>query len=138
VLEEERRERRLEQRREHVPVTGEPLELVLGKSSGRALGEPAPEVELAGDDGAAGARDNVRADLGEPSLGEVRKALVEGASDGELEDAVAEELQPLVRRGAVGRPRGVREDGRQALRRELLDQALQRGAGFVGLVTDAR
>jgi hypothetical protein len=138
VLEEERRERCLEQRGEHVAVAGQPLELVLREASGRALGEPAAEVELARDDGAARTRDDVRADLGEPPLREVAKALVEGAGDGELEDAVAEELEPLVRRGAVGRPRGVREDGRQALRRELLDQALELGAGFVGLVTDAR
>jgi hypothetical protein len=80
----------------------------------------------------------VRADLREPALGEVREALVEGAGDGELEDAVAEELQPLVRRGAVGRPRGVREDGLEARRRERVDQALELGAGVVGLVTDAR
>jgi hypothetical protein len=45
--------------------------------------------------------------------------LVQGRGDRELEDAVAEELEALVRLPAVLRPRGVREDdlrqrGRQA------------------------
>jgi hypothetical protein len=80
----------------------------------------------------------VRADLGEPALREVGKPLVEGARDGELEDAVAEELEPLVRGGAVGRPRGVGEDRLQALRRERLDQALELRPGVVVSVTDAR
>ena len=138
MLEEERRERRLEQRRKDVAVPRQPLELVLGKPSGRALGEPAPEVELARDDGAARARDDVGADLREPALGEVGEALVEGARDRELEDAVAEELQPLVRRGAVGRPRRVGEDGLEALGGERLDQALELRSGVVRAVTDAR
>jgi len=66
----------------------------------------------------------VGADLRELALGEVRVALVELAGDGELEDAVAEELEPLVRRRPVGRPRGVREDVLQPVGRELVDEPL--------------
>jgi hypothetical protein len=42
--------------------------------------------------------------------------------DGQLEDAVAEELEPLVRGATLARPRGVREDGLRQLRRERVDQ----------------
>ena len=42
--------------------------------------------------------------------------------DRELEDAVAEELEPLVRGAAVGRPRRMGEDRLGELRRELVDQ----------------
>ena len=52
--------------------------------------------------------------------------LVELARDGELEHAVAQELEPLVRRGTVGRPRRVREDLLQPLGGQLVDQALER------------
>ena len=113
VLEEERAERGLEQRREDVAVADEPVELVLGQLVRAALLQPPAEVELARDDGAALARDDVRADLREPSLGEVRMRVVERARDRELEDAVAEELEPLVRERPVGRPRRVREDARR-------------------------
>ena len=43
---------------------------------------------------------------------------VERVRDGELEDAVAEELEALVRVVALARPRGMREDGLRQLRRE--------------------
>jgi hypothetical protein len=49
-------------------------------------------------------------------------ALVEGVRDRKLEDAVAEELEPLVGRAAVARPGCVREDGLRQLRRERVDQ----------------
>jgi hypothetical protein len=42
--------------------------------------------------------------------------------DGELEDAVAEELEPLVRRATVARPGCVGEDRLSELRRERVDQ----------------
>jgi hypothetical protein len=42
--------------------------------------------------------------------------------DRELEDAVAEELEPLVRRTALARPRRVREYGFRQFRREPVDQ----------------
>jgi hypothetical protein len=69
----------------------------------------------------------VRPDLRELPLGEVRVALVELARNGELENAVAQELQALVGRRAVRRPRRVREDVLQALRRELEDQSVEGG-----------
>src|SRR5207302_10144005 len=136
VLEEKRRKRRLEERREDVAVLREPLELV-GRNPARALDEPPPEPELGSDDGAARPRDDVGADLGKAALGEVREAVVEGLRDRELEHAVAEELEALVRRRAVGRPRGMREDGLEPPDRQRLEQALQLDLRLV-LVTDAR
>ena len=53
VLEEERGERRLEQRREDVPVAGKPAELLLRDDALPLLDEPGAEIELARDDGAA-------------------------------------------------------------------------------------
>ena len=81
--------------------------------------------------GAALARDDVRADLRQPALGGIRVAVVELLGDRQLEHAVAEELQPLVRRRAVGRPRRVREDVLDPLARKRVDQApeLRRVAG---------
>jgi hypothetical protein len=46
----------------------------------------------------------VRADLGELTFGEVGMARVERMRDGELEHAVAEELEPLVRLATLARP----------------------------------
>jgi hypothetical protein len=47
----------------------------------------------------------------------------------ELEDAVAEELEPLVRLATLARPRGVREDVLGQLRRERVDQLREVGVG---------
>jgi hypothetical protein len=47
---------------------------------------------------------------------------VERVRDRELEDAVPEELEPLVRRAAVARPGGVREDRLRQLGREPVDE----------------
>jgi hypothetical protein len=47
---------------------------------------------------------------------------VEGVRDRQLEDAVAEELEPLVRVATVACPGRVREDGLRQLRRERVDQ----------------
>src|SRR5690242_20588802 len=58
VLEEERGERRLEQRGEHVPVVREPVQLVV-RDVGAALLQTLAELELARDDGAARARDDM-------------------------------------------------------------------------------
>jgi hypothetical protein len=85
-------------------------------------GEPGAELELLRDLGAGRARDGVRARLGQLPFGEVGMPLVERVRDGELEDAVAEELEPLVRGAALARPRRVREDGLRQLGRELVDQ----------------
>jgi hypothetical protein len=49
-------------------------------------------------------------------------ARVERVRHRELEDAVAEELEPLVRGATFARPGGMREDGLRQLRRELVDQ----------------
>jgi hypothetical protein len=121
VLEEERGERRLEQRREHVAVADEATELV-GRERVAALREGVAEPELTGDRGATLARDDVRADLGQPPLGEVREAIVERPRDGQLEDAVAEELEPLVGGGAVRSPGGMSEDVLDPLDRKPVDQ----------------
>jgi hypothetical protein len=55
--------------------------------------------------------------------------LVERMRDRELEDAVAEELESLVRGAALARPRRVGEDGLRQLRRERLDQVREIGIG---------
>ena len=95
VLEEQRAERRLEERREDVPVPREPVELLRRRVGGVAR-EPLTEVELPRDDCAARPRDDVRSDLRQPSLGEVGKPRIDLVRDRQLEDTVAEELEPLV------------------------------------------
>jgi hypothetical protein len=127
VLEEERRDRRLEQRRGDVPALDDPLELLGGETLPRRGREPLTEVQLARDRRAALARDDVRADLREPALGRVRVAVVQLLRDRELEDAVAEELEPLVRGSAVGRPRRMGEDVLDPLARQRVDQAAEVG-----------
>ena len=47
----------------------------------------------------------------------------------ELEDAVAEELEPLVRLATLARPRRVGEDVLRQLRREPVDQLREVGVG---------
>jgi hypothetical protein len=69
----------------------------------------------------------MRPDLRELPFGEVGVALVELPRNGQLENAVAQELQSLVGRRTVGGPRRVREDVLQALRRELEDQSVEGG-----------
>jgi hypothetical protein len=51
--------------------------------------------------------------------------LVEIVRNGEVENAVAEELEPLVRRRGVGCPVGMSEDVLEPLRRKRLDQVLE-------------
>ena len=67
-------------------------------------------------------RDYVGAHLGELPLGEVRMPVVQRVRHRQLEHAVAEELEPLVRRSTLARPRRVREHGLRQLRRERVDQ----------------
>jgi hypothetical protein len=69
----------------------------------------------------------MRADLREAALAEVGVPLVKLPSYRELEDAVAEKLEALVRGRPVRRPRRVCEDVLQALRRELEDQSVEAG-----------
>jgi hypothetical protein len=52
---------------------------------------------------------------------------VERVRDGQLEDAVAEELEPLVRRATLARPRRMGEDRLRQLRRERVDQLREVG-----------
>jgi hypothetical protein len=52
---------------------------------------------------------------------------VQRMRDGQLQDAVAEELEPLVREAALARPRGVGEGGRRQLGREPVDQLREVG-----------
>ena len=127
VLEEQRREGGLEERGEHVAIVREPRQLVARASVRPGLEQPVAEADLLRDDSAAGARDDVRAELRELALRKVRVALVERARGRELEDAVAEELEALVRGRPVGRPRRVREDVVAPLRRQLLDQPAESG-----------
>jgi hypothetical protein len=122
VLQEERCQSCLEERRQDVAVPREPAELLLGNDRLALLDETAPEAELPGDDGATRPGDDVRANLRQPALGEFRVPLVERSRNRQLEDAVTEKLQPLVRRCAVGRPRRVRERVVGSLRRQLVDQ----------------
>jgi hypothetical protein len=56
-------------------------------------------------------------------------ARVERMRDSELENTVAEELEPLVRRATVARPRRVGEDVLRQLRRERVDQLREVGVG---------
>ncbi len=64
----------------------------------------------------------MRADLREPPLGRILETIEYGARDRELEDAVAEELEPLVRRRAVVGPGRVGEDLLEPRVRQLRDQ----------------
>jgi hypothetical protein len=56
-------------------------------------------------------------------------ALVQSAGDRQLEDAVTEELEALVRRRAVWGPGGVREDVVEPLGRQRVDQPAKLTAG---------
>jgi hypothetical protein len=64
----------------------------------------------------------VRADLREPALGCLAETVEDRTRDGELEHAVAQELEPFVRLRPVVRPGRMLEDLLQAFGRELGDQ----------------
>jgi hypothetical protein len=121
VLQEEGGEGGLQQGGEDVAVAREPVELI-GRDLRALLEQTVAEVELARDDRAARARNDVRADLRQPALREVRVALEERTRDRELEHAVAEELEALVRGRALARPGGMRVDLLGSVTRKLLDQ----------------
>jgi hypothetical protein len=89
--------------------------------------ETLPQAEPACHHRAGRAGDDVRAHLGELPLGEVRMARVQRVGDRELEDAVAQKLEPLVRGATVARPRRMCEDGLRQLRRERVDQLREVG-----------
>jgi hypothetical protein len=67
----------------------------------------------------------VGANLREPALGRLAEAVEDGPRDRKLEDAVAEKLETLVRRGPVVRPGRVREDLLETGGRKLGDQATE-------------
>jgi hypothetical protein len=64
----------------------------------------------------------VRTDLCQPSLGRGPEPVEDCARNRELEDAVAEELEPLVRLRPLFGPRRVGEDLLQLVGRQLEDQ----------------
>lgn len=121
-------ERRLDERREDVPVRGQALELT-GRDAGLRRGlQPRAELQAASDDRAAGAADDVRPDPRQLALARLREALVERLRDRELEDAVAEELEPLIGCGPVVDERRMREDPGREVLRQLVDEREQRCA----------
>jgi hypothetical protein len=69
----------------------------------------------------------VRADLRELPLGEVRIAVVERPREDEPQDAVAEELEPLVRLDPVLGLGGMAEDLFEPPGRQRVDQPRERG-----------
>ncbi len=139
VLEKERGQGGLEQRGENVAVPGEAAELLVGDDAFALLDQLLAEPELTRDDGAARARDDVRANLRQLPLRQVGVPLVERPGDGQLQDAVAEELEAFVGGRAVGRPRGVREGVVRPFGGQLFDQPREAAGGAVRrLATGAR
>jgi hypothetical protein len=67
----------------------------------------------------------VRSDLREPALRRIFEAVEDGTGDRELEDAVTEELEALVRLRAVVRPGRVGEDLLEPLARQLGDETAE-------------
>ncbi len=131
MLEVESSQARLDERRQDVPIRREAPRLGLGLR--RMLRETLAELQLAADDGAAVARDDVGPDLRQPAFLIAGEALVELAGDRQPKDAVAEELEPLVGLRAVFRPRRVRECAAEPLLGKLVDQAAEVGPGLVAL-----
>jgi hypothetical protein len=79
------------------------------------------------------------ADLGQPTFRSVWKTIEHRPCDRELEHAVAEELEPLVRLRAVFRPRCVGEDLLEASGGKLVDQAAELiRPGLLGVSLGAR
>jgi len=72
-------------------------------------------------------------DLGETPLRGRAETIEDSARDRELEDAVAEELEALVRCRAVVGPRSMREYLLEPVGRQLVDQAAELGRPGVGL-----
>jgi len=124
VLEIDGGDRSLEHRCEHIATPRDPLELV-GRHVPREVEETIAEAELLGDGRTALARDHVRADLGQPPFRGIAEAVEDRPCDRELEDAVAEKLEPLVRLRAVFCPRRVGEDVVAPSLGELVDQAAE-------------
>jgi phosphoenolpyruvate carboxylase len=124
MLEIDGRNRGLEHGSEHIATSRDSLELVRWDIS-RKVQETLAETQLLGDARAALPRDDVRAYLRKPSFRGVYEAVEHRARDRELEHAVAEELEALVRLSAVFGPRCVSEDLREQSGRKLFDQAAE-------------
>jgi hypothetical protein len=78
-------------------------------------------------------------DLGQTTFRSVWKTIEHRPRDRELEHAVAEELEPLVRLRAVFRPRRVGEDLLEASGGKLVDQAAELvGPGLLDVSPGAR
>ncbi len=139
MLEIDGRDRGLEHRGEHVSAPRDALELVLRDRAG-VVEELLAEPELLRDRRAALPRDDMRTDLREATLRGRAEPVEHRSRDRELEDAVAQELEPLVRLCAVLRPGGVREHLREPFGRQLRDEAaeLVRPDLVAGLSPDAR
>ena len=83
----------------------------------------------------------MRANLGEAPFRSSAEAVEDRSRDRELEDAVSEELEPLVRVGAILDPRRVSEDLLESVRGQLGDQPaelVEPGAVTNDLSPDAR
>ena len=75
----------------------------------------------------------MRADLREPTLGGRAEAVEDSPRDRQLEDAVTQELEPLVGVGTILRPGGVREYVRLPVVRQLRDQSAELGRPDVSI-----
>ena len=139
VLEVHGRDGGLEHSGEDVPAARDALELVRRRVA-RVLEQPVAQPELLRNRRTALARHDVRPYLREPPLRRRAEAVEHRPRDRELEDAVAQELEPFVRVGAILDPRGVGEYLLEPVGRELRDQAaeLVRPGSRVGLRPDAR
>jgi hypothetical protein len=139
VLDVHGRDRSLEDGGEDVAAPRDALELVCGCVPGE-LEQALSERELPCDRSATLTRDDVRPNLREPAFGRSWEAIEDGARDRKLEDAVAQELEPLVRVGAILDPRGVGEYLLEPVGGKLRDQAAELGrpCAYVGLRPDAR
>jgi hypothetical protein len=114
MLEVERPETPLDQRREHVAVRRQPSDLRALALRG-VFGELLAELQPPRDDRAALTRDDVGPDLGQTAFLVVREAFVELPRDRQPEDAVPEEFEPFVGLRAVFGPRSMRKRMAQAL-----------------------
>ena len=138
-LEVDGRDRGLEHGGKHVPAPRDALELVLRDRAG-VVEELLAEPELLRNRRAALPRDDMRTDLREATLRGCAEPVEHRSRDRELENAVAQELEPLVGLGAVLRPGRVREHLREPFGRQLRDEAaeLVRPDLVAGLSPDAR
>ena len=94
---------RLEQRRQNVAATRDPVEL-RRRNILCLLEQELRQVELLRDAGTAMPRDDVRSDLREASFRRVGEPVVQRPRNRELEDGVAEELEALIGGGPIRRP----------------------------------